>query len=168
MAEKKLFLLDAFALIYRAHFAFARNPRFNSKGMNTSAIFGFTNSLLEVLNNQKPTHLRIPRTHQKRLPQASATNSHKRRLEVRAEGGRQEGKTVYLLGGVPLCAEPFDGPALPRPSPCTGFLKAPSRSNAFRTESACFWDSCSVSEAFSCCRNYRISFSGSMAWFGLL
>ena len=55
MAEKKLFLLDAFALIYRAHFAFARNPRFNSKGMNTSAIFGFTNSLLEVLNNQKPT-----------------------------------------------------------------------------------------------------------------
>ena len=59
MAEKKLFLLDAFALIYRAHFAFARNPRFNSKGMNTSAIFGFTNSLLEVLNNQKPTHLGV-------------------------------------------------------------------------------------------------------------
>ena len=59
MAEKKLFLLDAFALIYRAHFAFARNPRFNSKGMNTSAIFGFANSLLEVLNNQKPTHLGV-------------------------------------------------------------------------------------------------------------
>jgi len=59
MAEKKLYLLDAFALIYRAHFAFARNPRFNSKGMNTSAIFGFTNSLLEVLNNQKPTHIGV-------------------------------------------------------------------------------------------------------------
>ena len=59
MSEKKLYLLDAFALIYRAHFAFARNPRYNSKGMNTSAVFGFTNSLLEILNNQKPTHLGV-------------------------------------------------------------------------------------------------------------
>ena len=59
MSEKKLYLLDAFALIYRAHFAFARNPRFNSKGMNTSAIFGFTNSLLEILHNQKPTHIGV-------------------------------------------------------------------------------------------------------------
>jgi DNA polymerase-1 len=59
MSEKKLYLLDAFALIYRAHFAFARNPRFNSKGMNTSAVFGFTNSLLEILNNQKPTHIGV-------------------------------------------------------------------------------------------------------------
>ena len=59
MSEKKLYLLDAFALIYRAHFAFARNPRFNSKGMNTSAVFGFTNSLLEILNNQKPSHIGV-------------------------------------------------------------------------------------------------------------
>ena len=59
MSEKKLYLLDAFALIYRAHFAFARNPRFNSKGMNTSAVFGFTNSLLEILHNQKPTHIGV-------------------------------------------------------------------------------------------------------------
>ena len=59
MAQKKLFLLDAFALIYRAHFAFARNPRINSKGMNTSAVFGFTNSLLEVLNNHEPTHIGV-------------------------------------------------------------------------------------------------------------
>src|SRR5437016_137524 len=56
---KKLFLLDAFALIYRAHFAFIKNPRINTKGMNTSAIFGFTNSLLEILNNEKPTHIGI-------------------------------------------------------------------------------------------------------------
>lgn len=56
---KKLFLLDAFALIYRAHFAFIRAPRINSKGINTSAIFGFTNSLLEILNKEKPTHLAI-------------------------------------------------------------------------------------------------------------
>ena len=57
--EKKLFLLDAYALIYRAHFAFINNPRINSKGLNTSAIFGFCNSLLEVINNHKPTHLGV-------------------------------------------------------------------------------------------------------------
>jgi DNA polymerase-1 len=57
--EKKLFLLDAYALIYRAHFAFINNPRINSKGLNTSAIFGFCNSLLEVINNHEPTHLGV-------------------------------------------------------------------------------------------------------------
>ncbi len=56
---KKLFLLDAMALIYRAHFAFIRSPRINSKGVNTSAVFGFTNSLLDILNNEKPTHIGI-------------------------------------------------------------------------------------------------------------
>ena len=56
---KKLFLLDAYALIYRAHFAFINNPRINSKGLNTSAIFGFCNSLLEVINNHQPTHLAV-------------------------------------------------------------------------------------------------------------
>ena len=55
--KKKLFLLDAFALIYRAHFAFIKNPRINSKGLNTSAVLGFANSLLEVINNHNPTHL---------------------------------------------------------------------------------------------------------------
>jgi DNA polymerase-1 len=57
--EKKLFLLDAMALIYRAFFAFSKNPRYNSKGLNTSAIFGFTNTLLEVINKQKPTHIAV-------------------------------------------------------------------------------------------------------------
>jgi len=56
---KKLFLLDAFALIYRAYFAFSNNPRINSQGLNTSAIFGFTNTLLEVLSKEKPTHLAV-------------------------------------------------------------------------------------------------------------
>ena len=59
MAEKKLYLLDAFALIYRAHFAFARNPRINSKGLNTSAILGFMNAMLDIVNNQKPTHIAV-------------------------------------------------------------------------------------------------------------
>ena len=59
MADKKLFLLDAYALIYRAHFAFTKNPRINSKGINTSVPFGFTNTLLEVIQKQKPTHLAV-------------------------------------------------------------------------------------------------------------
>ena len=57
--DKKLFLLDAFALIYRSYFAFSNNPRVNSKGFNTSAIFGFTNTLLEILNKEKPTHIAV-------------------------------------------------------------------------------------------------------------
>lgn len=57
--DKKLFLLDAYALIYRAHFAFTKTPRINSKGMNVSVPFGFTNTLLEVLQKQKPTHMGI-------------------------------------------------------------------------------------------------------------
>lgn len=59
MRPKKLFLLDAMALIYRAHFAFIKNPRITSKNVNTSAVFGFTNTLLEVLKKEKPTHLAV-------------------------------------------------------------------------------------------------------------
>ncbi len=58
-APKKLFLLDAFALIYRSHFAFSKNPRINSKGMNTGAVLGFTNTLVEVLQKEKPTHIGV-------------------------------------------------------------------------------------------------------------
>jgi DNA polymerase-1 len=57
--EKKLFLLDAMALIYRAHFAFSKNPRINSKGQNTGAVLGFTNSLLEILNKENPSHIAV-------------------------------------------------------------------------------------------------------------
>ena len=59
IAMKKLFLIDAFALIYRAHFAFSKNPRITSKGLNTSAIFGFMNTLLEVMDKEKPTHIGV-------------------------------------------------------------------------------------------------------------
>ena len=58
-APKKLFLLDAYALIYRAYFAFAKNPRINSKGENTSAAFGFTNVLIDVLKTEQPTHIAV-------------------------------------------------------------------------------------------------------------
>lgn len=56
---KKLFLLDAFALIYRAYYAFIKTPRVNSKGMNTSAVLGFVNTLQEVLTKEKPSHIAV-------------------------------------------------------------------------------------------------------------
>ena len=55
----KLFLIDAYALIYRSYYAFIKNPRINSKGMNTSAIFGFINSLEDVLKRENPTHIAV-------------------------------------------------------------------------------------------------------------
>lgn len=58
-SPRKLFLLDAYALIYRAYFAFAKNPRVNSKGQNTSAAFGFTNVLIDILKTEKPTHIAV-------------------------------------------------------------------------------------------------------------
>ena len=57
--DKKLYLLDAYALIFRAYFAFIRNPRINSKGLNTSAVFGFINSLEDILNNYNPSHIAV-------------------------------------------------------------------------------------------------------------
>ncbi len=57
--DKKLFLLDAYALIYRAFFAMSKNPRMNSKGLNTSAVMGFLNSLYEILQKEKPTHIGV-------------------------------------------------------------------------------------------------------------
>src|SRR5579872_2750066 len=59
MPEKKLFLLDAYALIFRAYYALIRNPRLTSKGRNTNAQFGFTNTLVELLTKEKPTHLAV-------------------------------------------------------------------------------------------------------------
>lgn len=58
-SPKKLFLLDAMALVFRAYFAFSNNHRINSKGLNTSAMFGFTNTLMDVLKKEKPTHMAV-------------------------------------------------------------------------------------------------------------
>ena len=57
--DKRLFLLDAYALIYRAYFSFIRTPRVNSKGFNTSAAFGFTTTLLDLIKREKPTHIAV-------------------------------------------------------------------------------------------------------------
>ena len=56
---KKLFLIDAYAIIYRSYYAFIRNPRINSKGLNTSAIYGFINTLEDVLKREKPSHIAV-------------------------------------------------------------------------------------------------------------
>ncbi|WP_337386448.1 DNA polymerase I [Prevotella sp.] len=61
----KLFLLDAYALIYRAYYAFIKNPRINSKGMNTSAVMGFVNTLNEILTKEQPTHIGVAFDHGK-------------------------------------------------------------------------------------------------------
>ena len=55
----KLFLIDAYALIYRSYYAFIKNPRINSKGVNTSAVFGFINTLEDVLKREQPTHIAV-------------------------------------------------------------------------------------------------------------
>ena len=57
--SKKLFLLDAYALVFRAYYALIRSPRITSKGRNTNAQFGFTNTLIDLINNQKPTHMAV-------------------------------------------------------------------------------------------------------------
>ena len=56
---EKLFLLDAYALIYRSYYAFIKNPRVNSKGLNTSAIIGFVNTLQEVIEKEQPKYLGV-------------------------------------------------------------------------------------------------------------
>ncbi len=58
-AQKRLFLLDAYALIFRGYYAFIKNPRINSKGLDTSAIMGFMNSLMDVIKREKPDHLAV-------------------------------------------------------------------------------------------------------------
>ena len=57
--NKRLFLLDAYALIYRGYYAFIKNPRINSKGFDTSAILGFTNSLVDVIKRERPEYLAV-------------------------------------------------------------------------------------------------------------
>ncbi|GCC51296.1 DNA polymerase I [Chryseotalea sanaruensis] len=104
MSEKKLFLLDAYALIYRAHFAFVKTPRINSKGINTSVPFGFTNTLLEVLFKQKPTHIGI----------AFDTSAPTFRDEIFTEykANRQE-TPEDIRSGVPLVKEIIRGFNIP-------------------------------------------------------
>ncbi|MBR7086179.1 MAG: DNA polymerase I, partial [Prevotella sp.] len=62
---EKLFLFDAYALIYRSYYAFIKNPRINSKGLNTSAVMGFVNTLNETITKEQPTHIGVAFDHGK-------------------------------------------------------------------------------------------------------
>ena len=57
--DKRLFLIDAYAMIFRGYYALIRNPRLTSYGLDTSAIFGFTNSLIELIKREKPSHIAV-------------------------------------------------------------------------------------------------------------
>ena len=105
-AEKKLFLLDAMALIYRAHFAFVKNPRINSKGMSTGAIFGFTNTLLEILSKEKPTHIAVA------FDTKAPTFRHKEMPEYKANRQEQPEDIEIAIPWVKKLVEAFDIPCL--------------------------------------------------------
>jgi DNA polymerase-1 len=103
-APKKLFLLDAYALIYRAHFAFTKNPRINSKGINTSVAFGFSNTLLEVITKQKPTHIGVAFD--------TAAKTFRDEMFADYKANRQE-TPEDIRSGVPICKEIIRGFNIP-------------------------------------------------------
>ncbi|WP_299457995.1 DNA polymerase I [uncultured Microscilla sp.] len=106
---KKLFLLDAMAMIYRAHFAFSKNPRINSKGMNTGAVLGFTNSLVEVLQKENPTHIGIA------FDTAEPTFRHIEYKEYKANREEQPEDITNAIPYIYKMVEAFKIPALVLP-----------------------------------------------------
>src|SRR6476659_2581204 len=91
--SKKLFLLDGMALVYRAHFALIQRPIFTSKGVNTSALYGFTQTLLQILNEQKPTHIAVV------FDTDAPTHRHKEYAEYKSQ--RQD-MHEYLSAALPI------------------------------------------------------------------
>lgn len=102
--SKKLFLLDAYALIYRAHFAFTKTPRINSKGHNTSVPFGFTNTLLEVIQKQKPTHIAVAFD--------TAAKTFRDEIYTEYKSTRQE-TPEDIRYGIPICKDIIRGFNIP-------------------------------------------------------
>jgi DNA polymerase I len=102
----KLFLLDAMALIYRAHFAFSKTPRITSKGMNTSAAFGFTNTLMEVLNKEKPSHIGVA------FDTSAPTFRHEMYTEYKSQRQAQPEDITIAIPYVKRLVEAFGIPVL--------------------------------------------------------
>ncbi|WP_100628782.1 DNA polymerase I [Algoriphagus formosus] len=102
----KLFLLDAMALIYRAHFAFSKNPRINSKGLNTGVMLGFTNTLLEVLNKEKPTHIAVA------FDTSAPTFRHEQFVEYKANRQEQPEDITVSIPWVKEIVKAFNIPLL--------------------------------------------------------
>ena len=93
----KLFLLDAYALIYRAYYALIKNPRINSKGQNTSAILGFVNTLEEVLKKENPTHIGVAFDPAGPTFRHEAYEQYKAQREETPEAIRFSAASPYLL-----------------------------------------------------------------------
>ena len=106
---KKLFLFDAMTMIYRAHFAFSKNPRINSKGLNTGAVLGFTNSLVEVLQKEKPTHIGIA------FDTSEPTFRHVEYKEYKANREAQPEDITSAIPYIYKMVEAFNIPALVLP-----------------------------------------------------
>jgi DNA polymerase I len=104
MPEKKLFLLDAMALIYRAFYALNKNPRINSKGLNTSAIVGFANTLFDVLKNEKPTHIGVA------FDTAAPTQRH---IDLPAYKAQREEAPEDLIASLPYIREMIEAFNIP-------------------------------------------------------
>lgn len=102
----KLFLLDAMALIYRAHFALSKNPRINSKGLNTGVMLGFTNTLLEVLNKEKPSHIAVA------FDTSAPTFRHEQFVEYKANRQEQPEDITVSIPWVKEIVKAFNIPLL--------------------------------------------------------
>ena len=98
----KLFLIDAYALIYRSYYAFIKNPRINSKGVNTSAIFGFINSLEDVLKRENPTHIAVAFDPKGPTFRHEAFEQYKAQREETPEVIRHRGLQYSDSGSTPL------------------------------------------------------------------
>lgn len=97
MEDKKLFLLDGMALVYRSFFAFSQNPRITSYGLNTSAIYGFANTVLEVLKKQNPTHIAVAFDAREQTNRAKEHDFYKANREAMPEGIEQALPHIFEL-----------------------------------------------------------------------
>jgi len=104
MSNKTLFLLDAYALIYRAHFAMSKVPRLTTNGINTGAILGFTNSLLEIINKEKPSHIAVA------FDTAAPTFRHEEFKEYKAT---RESQPEEIAIAIPYCKKILEGMKIP-------------------------------------------------------
>jgi DNA polymerase-1 len=109
VSDNRLYLLDAYALIYRAYFAFAKNPRITSTGMNTSAIFGFTNTLLEIIAKEKPTHIAVV------FDTAEPTERHETFTDYKANRDEVPEDIIVAVPFIKKILEGFDIPVVELP-----------------------------------------------------
>lgn len=106
MAKKRLFLLDGMALVYRAHFAFFRNPITNSQGVNTSAIYGFANTLLTIIEKEKPTHLAVA------FDTSAPTSRHELYPEYKAQREAMPEELAFAIPEVKALCKAFNIPVI--------------------------------------------------------